>query len=52
MDGAWHEMMRMVSDTLSPLEAEEDAASAKPMICPPSLIMADSKLKRVRVLGS
>ena len=44
--------MRMVSDTLSPLEAEEDAASEKPIILPPSRVIADSKLRRVRVLGS
>ncbi len=42
----------MVSDTLSPLEAEEEAASEKPMTRPPSRVMADSKLRRVRVLGS
>ena len=41
----------MVSDTLSPLEAEEEAASEKPMTLPPRRVMADSKLKRVRVLG-
>ena len=42
----------MVSDTLSPLEAEEEAASEKPMTLPPKRVMAVSKLKRVRVLGS
>ena len=42
----------MVSETLSPFEAEEEAASEKPMTRPPSLVMADSKLKRVLVLGS
>ena len=42
----------MVSDTLSPLEAEEDAASEKPMTWPPSSSIADVKLRRVRVEGS
>ena len=42
----------MVSDTLSPLEAEAEAASEKPMTLPPKRVMAVSKLKRVRVLGS
>ena len=31
---------------------EEELASEKPKTCPPSLSIADSKLKRVRVLGS
>ena len=44
--------MRMVSDTLSPFAAEEEPASEKPHTCPPNWSMADSKLKRVRVLGS
>ena len=41
----------MVSDTLSPLDAEEEAASEKPMTLPPRRVMADSKLSLVRVLG-
>ena len=44
--------MRMVSATLSPLEAEEEAASEKPSTLPPRFSMAASKLSRVRVLGS
>ena len=43
---------RMVSATLSPLEAEELAAEEKPSTCPPSDSMALSKLRRVRVEGS
>ena len=42
----------MVSDTLSPLAAEEEPASEKPSTFPPRLSIADSKLSRVRVLGS
>ena len=44
--------MRIVSATLSPFEAELLAALEKPSTLPPSRIMADSKLRRVRVLGS
>ena len=42
----------MVSETLSPFAAEEEAASEKPRTCPPRFSMAASKLRRVRVLGS
>ena len=49
---AKQDMVRMVSDTLSPFAAEEELAEAKPSTCPPRLNMADSKLKRVLVLGS
>ena len=42
----------MVSATLSPLEAELESAEEKPRTFPPRFIMAASKLKRVRVLGS
>ncbi len=42
----------MVSATLSPLAAEELSAEEKPKTLPPRRIMADSKLRRVRVLGS
>ena len=42
----------MVSETLSPFEAEEFAASENPNTFPPKLYMAASKLKRVLVLGS
>ena len=45
-------MTRMVSATLSPLAAEEESAEEKPMTLPPNSSMADSKLRRVRVLGS
>ena len=38
--------------TLSPLEAELEPAEEKPKTLPPRFIMAASKLKRVRVLGS
>ena len=41
-----------VSETLSPLDAEEELASEKPMTSPPKFNMADSKLSLVRVLGS
>ena len=44
--------MRIVSATLSPLDAEEQEASEKPITLPPKRVMADSKLRRVRVLGS
>ena len=36
-------MMRIVSDTLSPLDAEEDAASEKPMTRPPSTRITERK---------
>ena len=42
----------MVSDTLSPLEAELESAEEKPRTDPPKFSIADSKLKRVLVLGS
>ncbi len=42
----------MVSATLSPLEAELESAEEKPRTLPPRFIMAASKLRRVRVLGS
>ena len=42
----------MVSETLSPLAAEELCASEKPRTCPPSSYMAASKLSLVRVEGS
>ena len=45
-------IMRMVSATLSPLAAELLPAEENPSTLPPRRIMADSKLKRVRVLGS
>ena len=41
-----------MSETLSPLLAEELAASEKPSTFPPSSIIAASKERRVRVLGS
>ena len=46
------EMARMVSETLSPLAAELESAEEKPSTLPPKLNIADSKLSRVRVLGS
>ncbi len=49
---AKQEITRMVSDTLSPLETEEEDASEKPITLPPRFSMAASKLRRVRVLGS
>ena len=42
----------MVSATLSPLEAEEEAALWKPKTLPPKFIIAASKESLVRVLGS
>ena len=42
----------MVSETLSPLAAELEAAEETPRTEPPSLCMADSKLSLVLVLGS
>ena len=42
----------MVSETLSPLDAEEQLASEKPKTEPPRFNMAASKLNLVRVLGS
>ncbi len=44
--------MRIVSAMLSPLAAELESAEAKPSTLPPKLSIADSKLKRVLVLGS
>ena len=41
-----------MSATLSPLAAEELAASEKPRTCPPSSYIAASKERRVRVEGS
>ena len=41
-----------VSATLSPLAAEEELASLKPITLPPSSSIAASKLRRVRVEGS
>ena len=49
---AKQEITRIVSETLSPLEAEEEPASEKPMILPPRFSMAVSVLRRVLVLGS
>ena len=49
---AKQEITRMVSATLSPLEAELESAEAKPRTRPPKFSIAASKLKRVRVLGS
>ena len=43
---------RMVSATLSPLEAELSAPEEKPSTLPPRLSIAASKLNLVRVLGS
>ena len=45
-------MVFAVSAMLSPLEAEEELASLKPITLPPSSNMAASKLSRVRVEGS
>ena len=42
----------VVSATVSPLLTELFMASEKPMTLPPSSIMADVKLRRVRVDGS
>lgn len=44
--------MRMVSKRLSPFLVEVLAASAKPITVPPRRCIADSKERRVRVLGS
>ena len=49
---AKQETVRIVSATLSPLDAEQESAEEKPSTLPPRAIMAASKLKRVRVLGS
>ena len=45
-------MTLTVSATVSPFDTDDEAASEKPMTLPPSSIMADVKLRRVRVLGS
>ena len=42
----------MVSETLSPFDADELLADEKPRTLPPSESIADSKLRRVRVEGS
>ena len=49
---AKQEITRMVSETLSPFEAEEEFASEKPITLPPKFIIAASKLRRVLVLAS
>ena len=49
---AYAEITRIVSETLSPFDADEEPASEKPSTEPPRFNMAASKLKRVRVLGS
>jgi hypothetical protein len=41
-----------VSAKFSPFSTDEPFGSANPIAEPPSLSIADSKLKRVRVLGS
>ena len=46
------EMVRMVSDTLSPFDAELESAEEKPMMFPPKFNMAASWLSLVLVLGS
>ena len=43
---------RVVSATVSPLLTDDEAASEKPITLPPSSIMAEVKLRRVRVEGS
>ena len=45
-------MTLTVSCTVSPFDTDELLASAKPITLPPSSIIADVKLRRVRVLGS
>ena len=42
----------MVSETLSPLDEDEELASEKPSVLPPSDKKADSKLNLVLVEGS
>ena len=42
----------MVSAKFSPFLIAATLGSAKPIVVPPSLFMAASKLRRVRVLGS
>ena len=43
---------RTVSATVSPFDTDDELASEKPMTLPPSSIMAEVKLRRVRVEGS
>ena len=52
MMSAKQAITRTVSATVSPFDTDDDAASEKPMTLPPSSIMADVKLSRVRVEGS
>ena len=52
MTSAYCSTVRIVSENDSPLAVEEFAASEKPITRPPSRHIADSKLSRVRVLGS
>ena len=49
---AKQQITRVVSATLSPFDAEDEAASEKPITFPPRFSMAVSKLSLVRVLGS
>ncbi|OQA26018.1 MAG: hypothetical protein BWY61_00808 [Firmicutes bacterium ADurb.Bin354] len=42
----------MVSDTLSPFDADDDLASENPITCPPRLSIAVSNESLVLVLGS
>ena len=52
MTSAKQPTTRTVSWTVSPLLTEELRASEKPRTLPPNSIMAEVKLRRVRVLGS
>lgn len=52
MMSAKQRITRTVSATVSPLDTDDELASEKPMTLPPSSIMAEVKLRRVRVEGS
>ena len=52
MMSAKQRITRTVSATVSPFDTDDELASEKPMTLPPSSIMAEVKLRRVRVEGS
>ena len=52
MMSAKQRITRTVSATVSPFDTDDELASEKPMTLPPSSIMAEVKLRRVRVDGS
>ena len=52
MMSAKQRITRTVSATVSPFDTDDELASENPMTLPPSSIIAEVKLNRVRVDGS